>query len=82
MNIEKISSLILSIFGAVIVVDTILQQFFGIGTQQDNLVLGYCIAFVLLTIKFPNLLKKNLVKIPMYIMIFQMIYSVFITYIL
>ena len=82
MNVEKISSLILSVFGAVIVVDTILQQFFGIGTQQDNLVLGYCIAFVLLPIKFPNLLKKNLVKIPMYIMIFQMIYSVFITYIL
>ena len=82
MNVEKISSLILSVLGVIIVVDTILQQFFGIGTQQDNLVLGYCIAFILLTIKFPNLLKKKLVKIPMYIMVIQMIYSVIITYIL
>ena len=82
MNVEKISSLILSVLGVIIVVDSILQQFFGIGTKQDNLVLGYCIAFILLTIKFPNLLKKNLVKIPMYIMVIQMIYSVIITYIL
>jgi len=81
VNKEKLSFIILSILGVVIVVDTILQQFFNIGTQQNNLVLGYCIAFILLTIKFPNLLKRNLVIIPMYIMVIQMIYSLFITYI-
>tara|TARA_Y100001970_G_C14147247_1_gene810569 strand:+ start:109 stop:354 length:246 start_codon:yes stop_codon:yes gene_type:complete len=81
MEKEKLSSLILSIIGIVIVADAILEQFFNIGTKQDSLVAGYCVAFVLLSIKFPNLLKRKSVIIPMYIMIIQMIYSLIITYI-
>ena len=82
MEKEKISSIILIILGVVIVIDTILEQFFNIGTKQNSLVLGYCIAFVLLSIKFPNILKKKPVIIPMYIMVVQMVYSLIITYLL
>ena len=82
MEKEKISSIILIILGIVIVIDTILEQFFNIGTKQNSLVLGYCIAFVLLSIKFPNILKKKPVIIPMYIMVVQMVYSLIITYLL
>ena len=81
MEKEKISSLILSILGIVIVVDAILEQFFNIGVKQDSLVIGYCIAFVLFSIKFPNILKRKLVIIPMYAMILQTLYSLAITYI-
>ena len=81
MKIEKLSSLILTILGIVVVIDAILEQFFSIGTKQDSLVLGYCICFVLLSIKSPNILKRKYVIIPMYIMIVQMIYSLIITYI-
>ena len=81
MKIEKLSSLILTILGIVVVIDAILEQFFSIGTKQDTLVLGYCIGFVLLSTKFPNILKRKYVIIPMYIMIVQMIYSLIITYI-
>ena len=80
MEKEKLSSLILSIIGIVIVVDAILEQFFNIGTKQDSLVIGYCVAFILLSVKFPNLLKRKPVIIPMYIMIIQMLYSLIITY--
>jgi len=80
MNQEKLSAIILSILGIVIVVDTLLQQF-DIGTKQTSLVLGYCIAFVLLSIKFPDILKRKLVIIPMYMMAAQTIYSLIITYI-
>ena len=61
MEKEKISCLILSILGIVIVIDGILEQFFNIGVKQDSLVIGYCIAFVLISIKFPNILKKKIV---------------------
>ena len=80
MEKEKLSSLILSIIGIVIVADAILEQFFNIGTKQDSLVIGYCVAFILLSVKFPNLLKRKPVIIPMYIMIIQMLYSLIITY--
>tara|TARA_X000001036_G_scaffold421270_1_gene442948 strand:+ start:1148 stop:1393 length:246 start_codon:yes stop_codon:yes gene_type:complete len=78
---EKISFLVLSILGIVIVIDGILEQFFNIGVKQDNLVIGYCIAFVLISTKFPNILKRKFVIIPMYAMILQMLYSLVITYI-
>ena len=80
MEKEKLSSVILSILGTVIVIDTILEQFFSIGIKQDSLVLGYCIGFVLLSTKFPNILNKKFVIIPLYIMIIQMIYSLIKTY--
>ena len=79
-NPEKISSIVLCILGVVIVVDTILAQFFSIGEIQDNLVLPYCIAFVLLSIKYESILKKKYVVIPMYIMVLQTIYSLILKY--
>ena len=72
---EKISSIILSVLGFIIVIDTILAQFFNIGTKQNSLVTGYCVAFILLSLKFPNILKNKYVIIPLYIMIIQMIIS-------
>tara|TARA_A100001011_G_scaffold324056_1_gene346222 strand:- start:342 stop:599 length:258 start_codon:yes stop_codon:yes gene_type:complete len=58
MEQEKISSLILTILGIIIVIDGILQ-YFNIGIKQDSLVMGYCIAFIFISIKFPNILKKK-----------------------
>ena len=81
MKKEKISAIILTLLGVVLVIDAILEQFFNIGMRQDALVLGYCIAFILLSIKFPNLLKQKYVIIPMYIMVIQTFYSLIITYI-
>ena len=81
MEKEKISSLIFTILGIVIVIDGILEQFFNMGVKQDSLVMGYCIAFVLISIKFPNILKRKLVIMPMYAMILQTLYSLVITYI-
>ena len=75
---EKIASIILCIVGVVIVVDGILAQFFNRGVLQYNLVMGYSVGFVLLTTKYKNLLKKQYVVFPLYIMIAQMIYSLFI----
>jgi len=80
MKKEKLSSIILGILGIILVIDTILEQFFSIGIKQDSLVLGYCIGFVLLSTKFPNILNKKFVIIPLYIMIIQMIYSLIKTY--
>ena len=44
-NNTKLASLILSFMGIVIVVDTALQQFFKIGTEQKYLTIVYCIVF-------------------------------------
>ena len=81
MSKEKISAIILTLLGVILVIDAILEQFFNIGMRQDALVLGYCIAFIILSIKFPNLLKQKYVIIPMYIMVIQTFYSLIITYI-
>ena len=78
---KKLLALILSILGIIIVIDAILEQFFNIGVKQDSLVIGYCIAFVLLSIKFPNILKIKPVIIPMYIMVLQTLYSLITTYV-
>ena len=77
---EKIASIILSILSIVIIVDTILAQFFEKGTQQKSLAIAYCVAFVLLSIKFENILKKKYVIIPMYILVGQMIYSLILNF--
>ena len=79
---EKISSIILCITGVVIVVDTVLEQFFNIGTKQNNLVIGYCIGFMILSVKFPIIIKNKYVIIPIYLMILQMLYSLINTFIL
>ena len=74
-KIEKIASIILCVVSIVLIVDGILAQFFNIGVEQKGLTLGYCIAFVLLSVKYNNILKKKYVVVPMYIMVGQMIYS-------
>jgi len=74
---EKIVSLILSLVGIVLVVDVFLEIFFNIGTKQNYLTVGYCIAFILLSIKSPKIIKKKYVIFPLYLMIFQTIYSLY-----
>ena len=81
-KIEKISSVILSIVGIVIIVDVFLEQFFNIGTKQNSLTLIYCISFVLLTTQFKSMIKNKFVMIPLYIMIIQTSYSLITTYVL
>ena len=58
-KIEKIGSAILCIVGIISVVDTFLYQFLSIGEEHKNLSLGYCLAFILLSVKFPEILKKK-----------------------
>jgi hypothetical protein len=80
-NNTRLASLVLSFVGIIIVIDTALQQFFNIGTEQKNLTIVYCIVFILLSIMLPKLLNKKYALIPLYIMILQMIYSLFLIYI-
>ena len=79
-KIEKIGSAILCIVGIVSVVDTFLYQFLSIGEAQKNLSLGYCVAFILLSVKFPAILKKKHVIIPLYLMILQTFYSLYLRF--
>ena len=74
-KIENITSILLCIISLILIIDTILAQFFNIGTYQSNLALVYCIAFILLSIKYKNILSRKYVTIPLYIMIIQTIYS-------
>ena len=57
---EKIASIVLCVVSIVLIVDGILAQFFNIGVEQKGLALGYCIAFVLLSAKYKNILKTSL----------------------
>ena len=57
-KIENIGSAILCIVGIISIVDTFLYQFLDIGEEQKNLSLGYCVAFILISVKFPKILKK------------------------
>ena len=75
---EQIASIILCIISIVLIIDTILLQFFNQGSYQKNLALAYCIAFVLLSIKYKKMLSKKYVVIPLYIMVLQTIYSLII----
>ena len=79
-KIEKRASFFLCIIGSVIVIDTFLTQFFSIGVEQKILRLGYCTAFILLTIKFPPIVKRKYVIIPLYLMILQMFYSLYLRF--
>ena len=74
---KNIAVFLLSFIGIVIVIDTALAQFFNIGSEQKNLTIIYCIAFILLSIKFPDILKRKYVTVPIYAMILQTIYSLF-----
>ena len=81
-KLEKISSIILSMLGIVLVVDAILEQVFNIGIRQNSLVIAYCILFVILVMKFQDIIKKKYVMIPMYLMILQTFYSLTLKYLL
>ena len=78
---EKILPIIMGIVGIVIIVDVFLEQFFNIGTKQNNLTLIYCISIIILTTQFKGMIMNKFVMIPLYIMIIQTIYSLVITYI-
>ena len=81
-KLERLSPIIMGIFGIVLIVDVFLEQFFNIGIKQNSLTLIYCISFVLLTIQFKGMIKNKLVMIPLYIMIIQTGYSLITTYVL
>jgi len=71
---ENLSSTTLSIFRIVLVVDATLEQVFNIGIRQNSLVIAYCILFLILIMKFQDIIKKIYVMIPMYLMILQTFY--------
>ena len=75
MNNEKIAIILFSVLGSIIVVDTF---FFwvNIGTQQNNVTLGYCIGFIFVSSAYPSLTKNKYVMIPFYILIGQMLFSI------
>ena len=74
---KNIAIFLLSFIGIVVVVDTALSHFFNVGSEQKNVTIIYCIAFILLSIKFPDILKRKYVTVPIYAMILQTIYSLF-----
>jgi len=78
---KNIAAFVLSLIGVIIVIDTALSQFLTIGSEQKILTIMYCIAFIMLSIKFPNILKNKYVTIPIYAMILQTIYSLFLVWI-
>ena len=75
IKFEQFASIFLCIIGIILIIDTILAQFLNRGTYQSNLASVYCIAFILLSIKYKNILSRKYVTIPLYIMIIQTIYS-------
>ena len=75
IKFEQFASILLSIISIILIIDTILAQFFNRGAYQSNLASVYCIAFILLSIKYKNILSRKYVTIPLYIMIIQTIYS-------
>ena len=76
-NNRDIAAFMLSGVGIIIVINTVLQQFFNIGVAQKVFTILYCVAFILLTIKYKNLLNNKYVIIPLYVMVLQMVYSFF-----
>ena len=78
---KNIAAVGLSLIGVIIVIDTALSQFLTIGSEQKFLTIMYCIAFIMLSIKFPHILKNKYVTIPIYAMILQTIYSLFLVWI-
>ena len=79
-KLERLSPIIMGIFGIVLIVDVFLEQFFNIGIKQNSLTLIYCFSIVLLTTQFKGMIKNKFVMTPFYIMIIQTIYSLITTY--
>ena len=74
---RNIAIFLLSFIGIIVVIDTALSQFLTIGSEQKIVTIIYCIGFILCSIKFPGILKVKYVTIPLYAMILQTIYSLF-----
>ena len=79
-KIIKFSSYCLCFVGTVCAVDTFLFQIFNLGSYSRELSLGYCIGFIIASTKYPEIIKKKYVVIPLYLMIVQLFYSLIITY--
>tara|TARA_B100001094_G_scaffold231487_1_gene226311 strand:+ start:1139 stop:1390 length:252 start_codon:yes stop_codon:yes gene_type:complete len=75
INKEKITVILFSILGIVIAVDTFLA-WCNIGSEQNNLTLGYCIGFIIASTQYPAILKNKYVMIPFCILVGQMLFSV------
>ena len=75
MNKEKIANILFSILGIVIVIDTFFA-WANIGSEQNNLTLGYCIGFVIVSSQYPAMTKNKYVMIPFYILVGQMLFSI------
>ena len=75
IKFEQLASAVLCIISIILIINTILVQFFNWAWVFKQLVLVYCIAFILLSIKYKNILSRKYVTIPLYIMIIQTIYS-------
>ena len=79
-KVIKFTSYCLCVVGIVCVIDTFLVQFFSIGSYSKELSLGYCIGFIILATKYPEIIKKKYVIIPLYLMVTQLFYSLIRTY--
>ena len=79
-KVIKFTSYCLCIVGVACVIDTFLVQFFNIGSYSKELSLGYCIGFIILTTKYPEIIKKKYVIIPLYLMVVQLFYSLIINF--
>ena len=78
-RIELIISMSLCILGIILIIDTILAQFFNRGTYAaNNLTIIYCILFIIASVKYKNIIHKKYVMIPLYLMIIQTFYSLII----
>ena len=75
MNKEKIAIILFSILGIVIVIDTFFA-WANIGSEQNNLTLGYCIGFIIVSTQYPTMTKNKYVMIPFYILVGQMLFSI------
>ena len=75
---KVIISIILCITGMILIIDTILAQFFDRGTYANNLAIIYCITFIIASLKYKNIISKKYVIIPLYLMIIQTFYSLII----
>ena len=77
-RIELIISMSLCILGIILIIDTILAQFFNRGAYANNLVIIYCSIFIIASMQYKNIIYKKHVMIPLYLMIIQTFYSLII----
>jgi hypothetical protein len=77
-RMELIISISLCIIGIILIVDTILAQFFNRGAYANNLAIIYCSVFIIASMQYENIIYKKHVMIPLYLMIIQTFYSLII----